>query len=107
MRLWTIKLKQRDIDIMNTQETALLTMQEQHKRLGHIGYTCIKAMESSRRPLATGFGKTREQEYGEEDCRDCEVCKTTKSHVTPNRGEVSRNDEKSRPGKVLHMDTLE
>jgi len=106
VRLWTIIMDLREVDKSSTQEVALLTLQEQHERLGHVGYACIKAMEDSKWPIMRGLGKTRELKCEEEDCRNCEICRTTKSHATPNR-EARVDEGSSRPGKILHLDTLE
>src|SRR4051794_39710592 len=63
-------------------------------------------MEDSKWPIVRGLGKTRAPKREEEDCRNCEICRTTKSHATPNR-EARVDEGSSRPGKTLHLDTLE
>ena len=72
---------------------ALLTMQELHERLGHIGEDCIHRMRtlSSVEGLRPATGQV-----------NCRICGITKSFTTPNRKEAQI--DRYKPMDVIFSD---
>jgi len=79
----------------NVERVALLTMQETHERLGHVGEDCIKRMAKN----GSTDGLPLEAATEHVSCRACLV---TKSTTTPNRKQAPK-DRYERIG-VLYSD---
>jgi hypothetical protein len=92
--VWTIEGRLCKDD-QGSEGLALLSLQEAHERLGHVGEDCLRRMAR----LKSMDGIEKLTLYGHISCKSCDL---TKSHIIPNRKVLPL--DRHRRMDLIHMD---